>query len=73
MATQITTADSAIRDQKVTSGHDDALRKVLAELVTVAREHGPDSSEVRALVQKNQAIPEFKELAAALLLVMHDS
>ncbi len=55
---------------ETSDAQDAKLRELLAELFKIANEKGPDSKEVQALVSKNITIPDFKELAATLLLMI---
>ncbi|KKM93268.1 hypothetical protein LCGC14_1210050 [marine sediment metagenome] len=51
---------------------DKKLKTLLADVVRLADKHGPRSEEVRKFLTANKNIPEFAELASALILLRED-
>jgi hypothetical protein len=53
-------------------GEDEELKRQLAALLVLAREHGPTSEKIRDFVLSNLNLPDFKPLAAAILMLVAD-
>lgn len=54
----------------MTSGKDKDLRKLLAKVIQLAKDHGTRSEEVRNFIRNHMDTPEFAELAATCILLI---